>query len=105
MHPVCIVTTLGALYSGGIMGVRATVRMTDAAMATLDVHVAGHSFITAGSAALFPDGSFEMDEDTVRRLTNRGVRVERVDVAPDRIRLSARIPFFGVREVTLHRRE
>lgn len=96
-----IAAILTNVYSGGLIGVRASVSTIDRFHATLNVRIGGRPFITDGTALIRNDGTVCIDADTDKLITERGVYINRITLHEKYIQVHARIPLLGERIVTL----
>ena len=90
-------------FTGGMLGASVIVDVPQPTKAIINVRVAGHPVIVDGRAETLEDGRIVMDDDTQRRLLNRGIIIHSMEVTKDMIVVTARIPFIGNRRVVLKR--
>jgi len=90
-------------FSGGMLGVTVVVDVPRPHTAVVNVSIAGRPFIVNGRAETRGGGDVRMDDYTNARLRARGVAIQSLDVQDDCIRVYARIPLLGTRQVTLRR--
>jgi hypothetical protein len=101
MFALWIATVLSAVYSGGLLGGRATVRTIDPTLAFVSIHVGSRPVIANGTAVIRTDGTLGIDSETNERLVARGIHIEQITIETSRIRVLARLPILGTRTVIL----
>lgn len=92
-------------FTGGLLGASVTVDVPQPKKAIINVCVAGHPVIVDGRAETLRDGQIVMDDETQRRLRNRGITIHSMEVTSETIVVTARIPLIGKRRVVLKRQE